>query len=253
MRIAALMSAFLFLVPSSFAQSRSVWIEDLTTNEVRDAIAAGKTTAIFYASGIHQNGAVVALGKHLFLARYLAGHVAEELGNALVLPINPYAPAGDPIKKTGAMAFPGTMSVFDETFAAMTREIAISSIAAGFKYVMLLGDHGGGEQDMLKKVAQELDAEWKSKGARVHYIPVYPEGEANFREVLTKRNVANDRQTPIDDASEIMSIDSDKKWVRQDKIPPDDRKIVSSELGKTFTEAKIGIAVRHIRSLTSSR
>lgn len=39
---------------------------------VRDAIAAGTTTAIYYAGSIEQNGPGIALGKHLFLAHYTA-------------------------------------------------------------------------------------------------------------------------------------------------------------------------------------
>jgi hypothetical protein len=44
------------------AQSESVLIEDLTWTEVRDAIAAGKTTAIYYAGSTGQNGPHMALG-----------------------------------------------------------------------------------------------------------------------------------------------------------------------------------------------
>src|SRR5438034_2940643 len=43
----------LLLLPSVvLAQSKSVLIEDLTWMEVRDAIAGGKTTAIYYAASI---------------------------------------------------------------------------------------------------------------------------------------------------------------------------------------------------------
>ena len=37
---------------SKFGQSKSLLIEDLTWTEVRDAIAAGKTTAIYYAASV---------------------------------------------------------------------------------------------------------------------------------------------------------------------------------------------------------
>ena len=49
----------LLLLPSVvLAQSKSVLIEDLTWTEVRDAIAPGKTTAIYYAASTEQNGLV---------------------------------------------------------------------------------------------------------------------------------------------------------------------------------------------------
>src|SRR5262245_25948756 len=93
------------------AQVRSVYIEDLTWPEVRDSIAAGKTTAIIYTGSTEQNGPHLALGKHNFIAHYVAGRIAEELKDALVFPTLPFAPAGDPIARTGHMAFPGSVSL----------------------------------------------------------------------------------------------------------------------------------------------
>ena len=252
----------LLLLPSLvFAQSRSVLIEDLTWTEVRDAIAAGKTTAIYYAASTEQNGPGLALGKHIFIAHYAAQRIAEELGNALVYPTMPYAPAGDPLKKAGHMRFPGTVSVSEETFGAVAREVAISAIAAGFKNVALMGDHGGGQQT-LKKVAAVLNAEWSSKGVHVYHISdLYYKEKEQMKEYLTKRNMAIDEHAGIDDTSEIMFIDKDNKWVRKDKLAPDDGKMgvrgdptqASVELGKMFVEFKIKNAVTQIRSLTADK
>src|SRR6266851_9498483 len=77
------------------AQSSSLLIEDMTWTELRDAIAAGKTTAIYYAASTEQNGPGVALGKHVFVAHYLAPIIAAQLGNALVYPTMPFATTGD--------------------------------------------------------------------------------------------------------------------------------------------------------------
>ncbi len=252
----------LLLLPSVvLAQSKSVLIEDLTWMEVRDAIAGGKTTAIYYAASIEQNGPGLALGKHLFIAHYAAQRIAEELGNALVYPTMPYAIAGDPIKKTGHMRFPGTVSLSEETFGAVAREVAISALAAGFKNVALMGDHGGGQQT-LKKVAEALNAEWSPKGVHVYYIPdLYYKEKEQMKEYLTKRNMAIDEHAGIDDTSEVMFIDKENKWVRKDKLAPDDGKMgvrgdptqASVELGKMFIEFKIKNAVTQIRSLTANK
>ena len=53
-----LLAVFAFLLSSgdALAQSTSVMIDDLTTAEVQAAIDAGKTTAIYYVGGTHQNG-----------------------------------------------------------------------------------------------------------------------------------------------------------------------------------------------------
>ena len=252
----------LFLLPSVIlAQSKSVLIEDLTWMEVRDAIAGGKTTAIYYAASIEQNGPGLALGKHLFIAHYAAQRIAEELGNALVYPTMPYAIAGDPIKKTGHMRFPGTVSLSEETFGAVAREVAISALAAGFKNVALMGDHGGGQQT-LKKVAEALNAEWSPKGVHVYYIPdLYYKEKEQMKEYLTKRNMAIDEHAGIDDTSEVMFIDKENKWVRKDKLAADDGKMgvrgdptqASVELGKMFIDFKINNAVAQIRSLTADK
>ena len=252
----------LLLLPSVvLAQSKSVLIEDLTWMEVRDAIAGGKTTAIYYAASIEQNGPGLALGKHLFIAHYAAQRIAEELGNALVYPTMPYAIAGDPIKKTGHMRFPGTVSLSEETFGAVAREVAISALAVGFKNVALMGDHGGGQQT-LKKVAEALNAEWSPKGVHVYYIPdLYYKEKEQMKEYLTKRNMAIDEHAGIDDTSEVMFIDKENKWVRKDKLAPDDGKMgvrgdptqASVELGKMFIEFKIKNAVTQIRSLTADK
>jgi creatinine amidohydrolase len=251
----------LFLPSVVLAQSKSVLIEDLTWTEVRDAIAAGKTTAIYYAGSTEQNGPGLALGKHIFIAHYTAQRIAEELGNALVYPTIPYAPAGDPIKKTGHMRFPGTVSLSEDTFGAVAREVALSAIAAGFKNVALMGDHGGGQQT-LKKVAEALNAEWSPKGVHVYYISdLYYKEKEQMKEYLTKRNMVIDEHAGIDDTSEVMFVDKDNKWVRKDKLAPDNGKMgvrgdptqTSTGLGKMFVEFKIKNAVNQIRSLTADK
>jgi len=252
----------LLLLPSAvIAQSKSVLIEDLTSTEILDAIAAGKTTAIYYAASTEQNGPGLALGKHIFIAHYAAQRIAEELGNALVYPTMPYAPAGDPIKKTGHMRFPGTVSVSEETFGAVARDVALSAIAAGFKNVALMGDHGSGQQT-LKKVAGTLNAEWSPKGVHVYHISdLYYKEKEQMKEYLTKRNMAIDEHAGIDDTSEVMFVDKDNKWVRKDKLAPDNGKTgvrgdptqASVELGKMFVEFKIKNAVTQIRSLTADK
>ena len=89
--------AALILPAALLGQPKSLLIEDLTWTEVRDAIAAGKTTAVYYAASIEENGPGVALGKHLFIAHHTAQRIAEQLGNALVYPTMPFAPNGDPV------------------------------------------------------------------------------------------------------------------------------------------------------------
>jgi creatinine amidohydrolase/Fe(II)-dependent formamide hydrolase-like protein len=240
-----------FLPALAFAQPKSVFIADLTWPEVKQAIASGKTTAIYYAGSTEQNGPHMALGKHNVIAAYLAGRIAEELGNALVYPVLPFAPTGD------HMQFPGSVTLSDQTFAAVAREVAASMLSAGFRKVVLMGDHGGG-QDALKQVAAGLDKEWRPKGARVHYIPdAYYKAQEQIRAYLVKRNLPTGEHAGIEDTSELMFLDREQKWIRRDKLARGDRKSgvdgdprqASPELGKALLDIKVNNAVTQIRKL----
>ena len=240
--------ALLLSSTTALAQSTSVMIDDLTTTEVQAAIDAGNTTAIYYVGGTHQSGPAVALGKHNLLAERLSRRVAETLGNALAYPPNPYAPAGDPIDKTGHMRFAGTISVSHETLAAVSRDVVVSALAAGFTHVVMLGDHAE-TQGIIREVATALDAEWRARGGRVFFIPVYEEGEGRMREILAARGVPANLMTPIDDASEMMAISADGRWVRPDQLADDIAAVASANLGRQFIDGKVEVAVEHIREL----
>ena len=65
----------------------SVFIEELTWLEVRDAVRSGKTTAIIATGGVEQNGPYLATGKHNYVLRPVTEAIARGLGDALVAPI----------------------------------------------------------------------------------------------------------------------------------------------------------------------
>src|SRR6478609_9131247 len=109
---------------------QSVYIEDLTWPEVQHAIAAGKTSAIIYTGSTEQNGPHMAIGKHNFIARWVAGSIALKLGDALVYPVLPFAITGDLSKKTGHMRFPGSVSFDSRTFSSAVHDIAVSAADA---------------------------------------------------------------------------------------------------------------------------
>ena len=263
--VAALLMCLFLSVPSGLAQSTSVWLEDLTPPEIEAAVKAGKSTVIFYGAGFHQSGPAVALGKHVFLARYCAQRLAEALGNALLLPIQPLAPAepgGDPYKKEGHMRSAGTLSITDETWGNVVRETIISAIvSAGFKNVVILGDHGRGQDTkgvydggQLKKVAEQLDAEWKPKGTRAYYVPLYMEVDhGQMKEYLTTKGVPENRHTAVDDHSELMAIERDHAWIRQDKIPADIRNVASAETGRVILDLKLKKGIEDIRKLIPAK
>ena len=73
----------------------TVFIEELTWMEVRDALTSGKTTAVVATGGIEQNGPFVVTGKHNVVLRATTEAIARKLGNALVAPIIKLVPEGE--------------------------------------------------------------------------------------------------------------------------------------------------------------
>jgi creatinine amidohydrolase/Fe(II)-dependent formamide hydrolase-like protein len=150
----------------------SVWIEELTWMEVRDALRSGKTTALIVTGGVEQNGPYLATGKHSIILEATAEAIARKLGNALVAPIVSFVPEGDFDPPSGHMRYPGTISVRQETFRALLADIATSMKAHGFTEIVLMGDSGG-NQDGMEAVAGALSPEWEGSGTRIHFIPEY--------------------------------------------------------------------------------
>jgi creatinine amidohydrolase len=58
----------------------SVFLEELTWLEVRDAMRAGKRTAIVATGGVEMNGPYLALGKHNYVLRATTEAIARQLG-----------------------------------------------------------------------------------------------------------------------------------------------------------------------------
>jgi creatinine amidohydrolase len=148
----------------------SVWIEELTWIEVRDAIADGRTTAIIATGGIEQNGHYLATGKHNYVVEGACEGIARKLGNALCAPIIRLVPEGDIEPKSGMMRYPGTISLREETYRAVLDDVASSLRAHGFEHIVFIGDSGGNQSGM-EAVAATLNERWGTTAA--HYIPEF--------------------------------------------------------------------------------
>jgi creatinine amidohydrolase/Fe(II)-dependent formamide hydrolase-like protein len=148
----------------------SVWIEELTWMEVRDALADGKTTAIITTGGIEQNGPYLATGKHNYVLQGACEGVARALGNALCAPIIKLVPEGDIDEPSGLMIYPGTISLREETFQAVLTDVAGSLRAHGFEHIVFFGASGGNQRGM-EAVAAALNERWDD--AQAHFIPEF--------------------------------------------------------------------------------
>jgi creatinine amidohydrolase len=135
---------------SARAQAGPVEFEQMTWVEVKSAQAAGKTTALIYTGGTEQRGPQLANGYHNLVAHAQVEAIARALGNAIFMPVLPYTP-------NDAEALPGTVGITIELLAAMLERITEESILNGFRNVILMGDHGGGQPQVYEEVAKKLD------------------------------------------------------------------------------------------------
>lgn len=153
--------------PRPIAAVDNVWLEELTMLEVRDALAAGKRTALILTGGIEENGPYLTTGKHNHVLEVMGESIARRLGDALVAPIVTLEP-GNPERASS----PGGIRLSQETYQAVLRDMATSLKAQGFTDIFLLGDSGGNQRGMAA-VVEELAAAWRGQGVLVAHIPEY--------------------------------------------------------------------------------
>jgi creatinine amidohydrolase/Fe(II)-dependent formamide hydrolase-like protein len=150
----------------------TVWIEEMTWMDVRDALAAGKTTAIIPTGGVEPNGPWLVTGKHNYVLQANCDAIARKLGNALCAPIVKFVPEGNIERKTSHMASPGTISMREETYRAVLTDIAHSLRQHGFKTIIYIGDSGG-NQPGQRYVADSLNKLWNADPMVLHIQDYY--------------------------------------------------------------------------------
>jgi len=254
-------------------QTDQVEFEKMTWVEVKCAIAAGKTTALIYTGGVEERGPHLANGGHNFIAHGTVEAIARKLGNAIFLPVLPYTP-------NDVESIPGTIGITNELLAAMLERIAQQAALNGFRNIIIMGDHGGGQPDVYQEVAKKLDG-GLSGGARVFYCDqVYRPANDAFDRYLTQHGYPIGLHGYIFDTSELMYLDDGNTWVRRDLVPSavgdpvaghtsgdgkaqfgphspqngilGDARRSTPELGKRAIDMKVDFAVKQIRSLLPS-
>jgi creatinine amidohydrolase/Fe(II)-dependent formamide hydrolase-like protein len=244
----------------SIPQPASVFLEELTWMEVRDAIAGGKTTVIIPTGGTEQNGPHIALGKHNYLVKYKTGEIAKQLGNALVAPVVAYVPEGDINPPTSHMRFAGTITTPQDVFAKVLEYAARSFKQHGFLDIALVGDSGGNQAGQAL-VADMLNKEWSDTNVRVHHITAYYPGRGDdwvISQGISAADVGSHAGTH--DTSSLMYLNP--SMLRFDKMGPgqagDGQGHVGNPakatalFGKHILEMQIDDAVEQIRELRVS-
>ena len=247
----------LLLGPLAGAAEATVFLEDMTWTEVRDAVAAGRTTIIVPVGGTEQSGPHMALGKHNVRAHVLAGRIASQLGNALVAPVVAYVPEGDVAGTGGHIRFAGTISVTPEAFKGVLEGAARSFRRAGFRDIVLIGDHGGYQSD-LAAVAAKLNREWAATPVRVHFIAEYYKAQAEpFAAALRQRGLTDAQiGTHAGSADTSLMLAVDPRLVRADRLvqPPaaadgtyGDPRPSTATLGQAGVDLIVAASVNAIR------
>jgi creatinine amidohydrolase len=253
-------------VSFAYADERpSVFLEDLTWTELRDAIGAGKTTIIMPIGGTEQNGPAMALGKHNRRVKLLSERIAVSLGNALVAPVIAYVPEGSISPPSGHMRFPGTISVPDAAFETILEYAARSFKQHGFKDIVFLGDHGGYQADE-KNVANKLNREWASSNVRAHAVmQYYDAAQTDFAQILKGQGFTPSEigtHAGLGDTSLMLALDP--SLVREDRLANlskfgsaegvyGDPSKASAKLGSLGVDAIVSRTVAAIKSAVSQR
>ena len=254
------------------AQGRQplVEFENMTWVEVKDAIAAGKTTALYYTGGTEQRGPQNVNGGHNYMARATVKAIALALGNAIAMPVLPYTP------NNASDQLPGTIGITNEILEPLLERLAEEALRSGFKNVVLMGDHGGGQgagpNNVYAKVASRLDEKYKPQGFRVIYADsVYAPAQDDFEKSLRERGYPPSGHGALFDTS-YMIYTCGNACVRMDilkdavgdpvRVPgqPRDTTVArknngitgdarrsSAELGKELFDLRVKYAVSQIR------
>jgi creatinine amidohydrolase/Fe(II)-dependent formamide hydrolase-like protein len=249
-----------------------VEFEMMTWPEVKAALAAGKTTALFYTGGTEQRGPQNVNGGHTLMAKATVKAIALRLGNAIAMPVLPYTP------NNASGALPGTIGLTPDLLSATLERISEQAIVTGFKTVILMGDHGGGQPNAYASVAKKLDEKYAPRGIHVYYVDeVYGKRQEDFDAYLKAHGYPISSHAGIPDTSEMIYLGEHLGWVRMSELPnavgdttprgaprdpnrprvnngiSGDARRSSAELGKMEFDMKIDYAVRQIKALTGGK
>jgi creatinine amidohydrolase len=234
----------------------TVFIDELTWEETRDALKAGKTTVIVPTGGTEKNGYHMVLGKHNYVVTYAANLMARRLKNALVAPTVQYVPEGDP-----DTSVPGEISLPSPAYDMLLDAAARSLKVHGFTDILFIGDSGG-NQAGLTAVANKLNEEWKDGGTKVYALTdYYNTGRDHYRAWLLAAFGYDDQtvgsHAGISDTSQMLFVrptgirkDMIKPWGGpQDSGVSGDPAKSTAEIGKMGIEFKVNAGINQYKLL----
>ncbi len=200
------------VVNSAKTKDPLVEFEMMTWPEVKQALADGKTTALFYTGGTEQRGPQNVNGGHSLMAKATVKSIALKLGNAIAMPVLPYTP------NNASAQLPGTIGLTPEILASVLERVSEEAIVNGFRNVILMQDHGGGT-NVYGEVAKKLDVKYAPQGIHVYFCDeVYAKAQGEFGNWLESKGYPRSSHAGIPDTSEMLYLGGDT-WVRKELIP----------------------------------
>jgi len=250
--------------PNPLKTPDTVWLEEMTWMDVRDALKAGKRTIIVPTGGIEPNGPWLALGKHNYILRVNCDAIARRLGDALCAPVIPLVPEGGIEPKSGHMTTVGTISLREDTFQAMLTDVVDSFKAHGFQNIVLIGDSGGNTRGM-QAVAERLNAEWQGAPLVIHAREYYD--YASVLRYLNELGVMKENQPrdglhddPAITLNMMVADPASVRWeqrVRANRATIDGVSIADREkalaTGRRIVEMRANVTVNAIRKAIADR
>jgi creatinine amidohydrolase/Fe(II)-dependent formamide hydrolase-like protein len=234
----------------------TVFIDELTWEETRDALKNGTRTVIVPIGGTEKNGYHMVLGKHNFTVTHAANLMARKLKNALVAPTIQYVPEGDPDR-----AGPGVISLPSPAYDMLLDAAARSLKAHGFTDILFIGDSGGNQAGM-RAIAEKLTAEWKDAGVKVYALTEYYEGGREHYRAWMEAAFGYDEtivgsHAGISDTAQMLHVHP--AGIRKDQIKPwggaadsgvsGDPTKATAEIGRMGILFKVNAAILQYKTL----
>ncbi len=232
----------------------TLFIDELTWEETRDLMKAGKTTVIVPTGGTEKNGYHMVLGKHNYIVTFGANQMARKLGNTLIAPTLQYVPEGDPDRQV-----PGAISAPSPLYDGILDAAARSLQAHGFKEILFIGDSGGNQAGMVA-VAKTLNEEWKDAGTKVYALTDYYEGgREHYRAWLEAEYGYDDAvvgaHAGISDTSQMLFVHP--SGIRMERIQawggPADSGVSGDPMRATAAIGRMGVAYKVNAALSQFR
>ncbi len=234
----------------------TVFVDELTWEENRDAMKAGKTVFIVPIGGTEKNGYHMVLGKHNYTVTHAANLMARKLGNALVVPTLQYVPEGNPDRQnSGAISLPSP--AYDGVLDAIARSLK----AHGATDILFIGDSGGNQPGMTA-VATKLNEEWKAGGPKVYALTsYYEEGREHYRAWMDAAFGYNDdiigSHAGISDTAQMLHVRP--AGIRKNMLMPwggpkdsgvsGDPMKATAEIGRMGIQFKVNAAINQYKLL----